>query len=118
MIDSNVTGIANAARKIPITTSLHSQERSDGRNTRVRYSFGRDRITPPCLAWSPELLDLPPEDTGDDHDQKTAPTAIMVEKTGYSERLPRFRSNEPGTERKRYRYTKVPATVKKIFCTR
>ncbi len=36
MIDSNVTGIANAARKIPITASLQSQERSDGRNARVR----------------------------------------------------------------------------------
>ena len=30
MTDSNVTGIANAARKIPITASLHSQERNGG----------------------------------------------------------------------------------------
>ena len=34
MTDSNVTGIANAARKIAITPSLHSQERNEGRNTR------------------------------------------------------------------------------------
>ena len=31
MIDSNVTGIAKAARKIPITPSLQSHERNDGR---------------------------------------------------------------------------------------
>src|SRR5687767_2434645 len=35
--DSNVTGIANPARKIAMTPSLHSQERKDGRNARVRY---------------------------------------------------------------------------------
>ena len=56
MIDSNVTGIANAARKIPITASLQSHERSDGRNAWVRYSFGRERIAPPCLALSQSFL--------------------------------------------------------------
>ena len=50
MTDSKVTGIANAARKIPITVSLHSHESSEGRNAFVRYSFGRERIAPPCLA--------------------------------------------------------------------
>ena len=77
MIDSNVTGIANAARKIPITASLHSHERNDGRNARVRYSFGRERITPPCFAWSQSFLSLPPEDP--DRGSRSAgrlPTAI------------------------------------------
>ena len=32
MTDSNVTGIVKAARKIPITASLHDHERNDGRN--------------------------------------------------------------------------------------
>ena len=36
MIDSKVTGIAKAARKIPITASLQSHEKSDGRNARVK----------------------------------------------------------------------------------
>jgi hypothetical protein len=36
MIDLNVTGIAKAARKIPITASLQSQERNEGRKTRAR----------------------------------------------------------------------------------
>ena len=31
MIDSNVTGMAKAARKIPITTSLQSHDRKEGR---------------------------------------------------------------------------------------
>ena len=30
---------------------------------------------------------------------------------------PSWRSSEPGTERKRYAYTSVPITVKKIFWT-
>ena len=34
MIDSNVTGMAKAARKIPITTSLQVHERNEGRKTR------------------------------------------------------------------------------------
>ena len=36
MTDSNVTGMAKAARKTPITASLQSQERNDGRNALVR----------------------------------------------------------------------------------
>ncbi len=35
MIDSNVTGMANAARKMPITASLQSQEPKEGRNALV-----------------------------------------------------------------------------------
>ncbi len=35
VIDSNVTGIENAARKMPITAYLQTYERNDGRNTRV-----------------------------------------------------------------------------------
>jgi len=36
MIDANVTGIANAARKIPITISLQIPEWNEGRKARVR----------------------------------------------------------------------------------
>ena len=35
MIDAKVTGMAKAARKIAITASLQSHERSEGRKTRV-----------------------------------------------------------------------------------
>src|SRR5580765_2035896 len=50
MIDSNVTGIAKAARKMPITISLQIHDPKDGRNTLVTYRRGVDRMTPPCLA--------------------------------------------------------------------
>ena len=36
MIDSKVTGIANAPRKIAITPSLHSYDTNEGRKTRVK----------------------------------------------------------------------------------
>jgi hypothetical protein len=36
MIDSKVTGIANAARKIPITASLQAQERNEGTKTALK----------------------------------------------------------------------------------
>ena len=36
MIDSNVTGIAKAARKMPITASLQSHDGSEGRKTREK----------------------------------------------------------------------------------
>jgi hypothetical protein len=36
MIDVKVTGIVNAARKIPIIASSHSQEANEGRKTLVR----------------------------------------------------------------------------------
>ena len=36
MIDSNVTGMAKAARKMAITISLHVHERSEGRKTRAK----------------------------------------------------------------------------------
>src|SRR5215210_5877553 len=36
MIDSKVTWIAKAARKMPITVSLQSHETSEGRNARVK----------------------------------------------------------------------------------
>ena len=52
MIESNVTGIANAARKIPVTTSFESQARNEGRNTHSMYFFGCERMTPPCFAWA------------------------------------------------------------------
>ena len=103
MIDSNVTGIANAARKIPITASLHSHERSEGRNAWVRYSLGRVRIAPPSLAWSQSFLTFRQKMRPTSTISKAAPVTIRIEATGWSERLPRFSSNEPGTERKRYR---------------
>jgi hypothetical protein len=37
----------------------------------------------------------------------TVSAAMRIEPTGCFERLPRFASNEPGTERKRYRSTKA-----------
>ena len=52
MTDSNVTGIANPARKIAMTPSLHSQDRKEGRAKCVsRYSPGpRVSIMPPTFA--------------------------------------------------------------------
>src|SRR5262245_46452782 len=44
MIASNVTGIEKAARKMPVTASLHSQPRNDGRNTSSMYFRGWARI--------------------------------------------------------------------------
>ena len=101
MIDSNVTGMANAARKTPITASLHSHETNDGRNARVMYSFGRERITPPCFAWSHSFLSLRHAIRPTITTSRTTPTPIAIEATGCAERLPRFSLNEPGTERKR-----------------
>ena len=103
MTDSNVTGIAKAARKIPITVSLHSQERNDGRNAWVRYSFGRERITPPCFACSHSFFTWRQKMRPRITIKKTAPAAMRIVFTGSSERLPRFSSNEPGTDRNRYR---------------
>ena len=90
MIDSNVTGIANAARKIPITASLHSQERNDGRNALVRYCFGRERITPPCLAWSQSFLTCRQKIRARSTISTPAPVTIAIETIGCSVRLPRF----------------------------
>ena len=101
MIDSNVTGIAKAARKIPITASLQSQDSSDGRNTRVRYSFGRERITPPCFAFSQSFFSCRQKMRPRITISKTAPAAIAIETPGWSERFPNSASNEPGTDRKR-----------------
>jgi hypothetical protein len=36
MIDSNVTGMANAARKMPTTMSLQVHDRNEGRKTREK----------------------------------------------------------------------------------
>ena len=66
MIDSNVTGIANAARKIPTTISLQAQERNDGRKARVR-ALRRPEDRAALLRLLPELLHLAPEDPADDH---------------------------------------------------
>ena len=88
MIDSNVTGIAKAARKIPTTASLQSHERNDGRNARAKYSFGRERITPPCFAFSQSFFTcfqkMRPRST-----MRKAPlTTMRIVVTGFSEMLP------------------------------
>src|SRR5215204_7140994 len=101
MIDSNVTGIVKAARKIPITVSLQSQERSDGRNACVRYSLGRERIAPPCFAFSQSFFTWRQKMRQRSTIRKTPPTAIRIVVRGFSEMLPRFSSNEPGTDRNR-----------------
>ena len=103
MTDSNVTGIANAARKIPITVSLHSHESRDGRNAFVKYSFGRERMTPPCFAWSQSFFTCRQKMRPTMTISRTPPAAIRIETAALSETLPRFSWNEPGTERKRYR---------------
>ena len=101
MTDSNVTGIANAARKIPITVSLHSQESNEGRNTRSMYSFGRERIAPPCFAFSQSFFTCTQKMRPRMTIKKAPPTRIKIVVTGFSEMLPRFSLNEPGTDRKR-----------------
>ena len=102
MIDSNVTGIANAARKIPITASLqsHESERRQKRAGQVLLRAGEDHAA--LLRLGPELLHLPPEDAAEEHEQHDdARERSRSIATGCSEMLPRFSSNEPGTERKR-----------------
>src|SRR6476620_2668513 len=56
VIDSNVTGIENAARKMPITAYLQTYDRNEGRKTRRKYLPGVDRITPPCFACAHSFL--------------------------------------------------------------
>ncbi len=101
MIDSNVTGIANAARKIPITASLQSQERNDGRNAYFRYSFGRERIAPPCFAFTQSFFSCFQNMRARITITKPTPTAIRIVLSGSSETLPRLSVNEPGTDRNR-----------------
>ena len=103
MIDSKVTGIAKAARKMPMTASLQSQEASDGRNALVRYRFGVARITPPCFACSHSFLTCRQKMRPTSTIRKPPPATIRIVLAGWSEMLPRFSWNEPGTERKRYR---------------
>src|SRR5687768_12736539 len=103
MTDSKVTGIVKAARKIPITASLQSQERSDGRKECVKYSFGRERITPPCFAFSQSFFSCFQKTRARITIRKIAPAAIRIVLSGSSERLPRLSLNEPGTDRNRYR---------------
>ncbi len=73
MSDSNVTGIANAARKIPITASLHSHDRSEGKKTRVKYLRGCERMTPPFFACAQSFFDLFPEDAAEEDEQEYDP---------------------------------------------
>ena len=78
MTDSNVTGIVNAARKTAITASLQSQERNDGRNEYVKYSFGRERIAPPCFAFSQSFFSCRQKMRARITIRKTAPAAIRI----------------------------------------
>ena len=104
MTDSNVTGIVKAARKIPITASLHAQERNDGRNECVKYSFGRERITPPCFAFAQSFFSCRQKMRAEEHDQDDGADGDQDRSlTGFSEMFPRLASNEPGTDRNRYR---------------
>ena len=101
MTDSNVTGIVKAARKTPITASLQSQERNDGRNECVRYSLGRERITPPCFACAQSFFSCFQKMRPRITIRKAPPAAIRIVRTGSSEMLPRLSLNEPGTDRNR-----------------
>src|SRR4051812_23425351 len=87
MIDSNVTGIAKAARKIPITASLHSQERRAGRKEYVRYSFGWVRIAPPCLAFSQSFFSCFQNMRASTTIRKPIPTVIRIDVSALSETL-------------------------------
>src|SRR5215203_430203 len=103
MIDSKVTGIAKAARKMPVTVSLQSHEASDGRNALVRYRLGVARITPPCFAWAHSFFTWRQKMRPTSTISTPPPTTTRMVLAGWSEMLPRLSSNDPGTERKRYR---------------
>ena len=99
MTDSNVTGIAKAARKIPITASLQSHEASDGKKTRVKYLLGCERIAPPFFActqsffsWRQKMRPRTHEQEGaaDDDDDRGHRVGgdvaeVLVERAGHRE---------------------------------
>ena len=73
------------------------------RQERVRQVLLRAREDHAALLrLDPELLQLPPEDAAEDHDQRRRrPPRSGSSVTGSSETLPRLSSNEPGTDRNR-----------------
>ncbi len=101
MIDSNVTGMAKAARKIPITSSLQSHERSEGRKTRVAYRLGCERIAPPAFACAQSFLTWRQKMRATMTIRKMPPARMAIVVTGFSSMRARDTSNDPGTERKR-----------------
>ena len=101
MTDSKVTGIVKAASMTAITPSLHSQEANEGRNECVKYSFGRERIAPPCLAFSQSFFSCFQKTLARITIRTTAPAAMRIVRRGSSETLPRLSVNDPGTDRKR-----------------
>src|SRR6516165_9988899 len=87
MIESNVTGIANAARKIPVTTSFESQARNEGRNTHSMYFFGCERMTPPCFAWAQSFFTWRQKTRARTTSRTAMPTTIRIAATGCAVRL-------------------------------
>src|SRR5512132_4186573 len=79
MIDSKVTGIAKAARKIPITASLQSHESKDGRNARVKYCFGWARMAPPFFACAQSFFTCFQKMRLRSTIPKTTPAAIRID---------------------------------------
>ena len=100
MIELNVTGMAKAARKIPVTTILQHQDRNDGRNACLRYVFGSVRMAPPCLACSQSFLTFDQRIRPTITISTAPPTMIRIVSHGYALRLPpKLTSNEFGTLR-------------------
>src|SRR5215204_3570069 len=103
MIESNVTGIANAARKIAVTIRAHVQLRKEGRKTRAMYRRGCDRITPPCLAFAHSFFTSRQKIRARMTIVTMAPTTMPVASAGCDVTFPKLMSNEPGTLRNMYR---------------
>ena len=101
MIDSKVTGMANAARKMPITASLQSHDRRDGRKTRVAYLLGWERIAPPAFACAHSFLSWRQKIRPTTTIRKPPPASTRIVLTAWSSRPFRASSKEPGTERNR-----------------
>src|SRR5215469_8592118 len=99
MIESKVTGIENAARKIPVTISLQHQARNEGRNTHSRYFFGCDRITPPCFACSHSFFTCRQKILARTASPTATPAMMATNRSGCAVRLLKLRLNEFGTER-------------------
>src|SRR5262249_26913848 len=100
---SNVTGIAYAARKAPITQSIAIQLITPGTNTRTRYARGWPRIAPPAFASPHHRTTRGREGRTRTAIRAARPTSTIAVAHGGSWTNPNFRSNDPATERKRYR---------------
>ena len=103
MTDSNVTGSANAARKIAVTIRPHVQLRNEGRKTRSMYREGWARMAPPCLALSHSFLTCRQKTRARTTIRTIAPPTTIAVRAGCEVTFPKFRSNDPGTLRNMYR---------------